>query len=92
MSKYIPCNYKYASKHSKCGKLLYSKNKTLQQNILNNNAASSKAQLIQNAYSNGKQYTNYVTATPSPVNHHFGNNYNTGYVLVNSPNSTFELK
>jgi hypothetical protein len=92
MPKYIPCKYTYASKHSKCGKLLNSKNKTLQQNILNNNTVTSRAQLIQNMFSKGKQRTNYVNDTPNVVTSQFGNNYNTGTVLANRPFGTSELK
>ena len=92
MPKYIPCKYTYASKDSKCGKLLNSKNKTLQQNILNNNTVTSRAQLIHNTFSKGKQHANYVNDTPHMVNRHYGNTYNTGLVLVNRSFGTSELK
>jgi|SaaInlStandDraft_2_1057019.scaffolds.fasta_scaffold620118_1 hypothetical protein len=92
MPKYIPCKYTYASKYSKCDKLLHHKNKTLEQNILNNNTVTSRAQLIHNMFSKGKQHTTYENATHNLVNRHFGNTYNTGNVLVNRPFGTSELK
>ena len=90
MPKYIPCKYTYASKDSKCGEKV--KSKSLQQNILNNNSISSKAQLLQNMFTKGKISTNYVRNTPNIVSHQFGNTYNTGLVLANKPFDTFELK
>jgi hypothetical protein len=92
MPKYIPCKYTYASKDSKCGKLLNTKSKTLQQNILNNNTATSRAQLLNNMFTKGKHSTTYVRDTPHMVNRHYGNTYNTGVVLVNRPFGTSELK
>jgi len=92
MPKYIPCKYTYASKDSNCRKLLLHKNKTLEQNILNNNTVTSRAQLIHDMFSNGKKNTTYENAKPNKVNRHFGNTYNTGNVLVNRPFGTSELK
>ena len=92
MSKYIPCKYTYANKDSKCGKKMNSKSKTLQQNILNTNTVTSKAQLIQNMFAKGKISTNFIRNPPSIVPAQFGNTYTTGLVLANRPFDTFELK
>jgi hypothetical protein len=89
MPKYIPCKYTYSSK---CEKIVNSKNKTVQQNVLNTNTVTSRSKLLHDRFQTGKQHMTYVRDTHKIVTPQFGRTHNTGVVLVNKPFGSYEFK